>query len=323
MDAVSVVIPAYNEESAVRNVVTEIEKILRQQSITPEIIVVDDGSRDNTAQRAAEAGARVLRHRSNRGYGAALKTGIASASKEYIVITDADGTYPAQYIPALLAELKRVDMVVGARVGKNVKVPLLRRPAKWALKFLANYMTRAKIPDLNSGLRAFRRDMVMQYFPILPDQFSWTTTITLAMHCDKYAVSYLPIDYLPRKGKSKIVPWDAGSFFILILRTVMLFRPLRVFFPIVLLALVAGLVKMGIDLSHQPNISASAQLALMSALLILLIGMLGDAIAARMGRFNPNAIIGVQTDDYLPIQDPVSQDQQSKERTQEQGKRGS
>ena len=323
MDAVSVVIPAYNEEGTVGNVVTEVEKILRQQSVSPEIIVVDDGSIDNTAQRAAEAGARVLRHRSNRGYGAALKTGIASASKEYIVITDADGTYPAQYIPALLAELKRADMVVGARVGKNVNVPLLRRPAKWALKFLANYMTRAKIPDLNSGLRAFRRDMVMQYFPILPDQFSWTTTITLAMLCDKYAVSYLPIGYLPRKGQSKIVPWDAGSFFILILRTVMLFRPLRVFFPIVLLALVAGLVKMGIDLSHQPNISASAQLALMSALLILLIGMLGDAIATRMGRFSPNAIISVQTDDPLPIQDPVSHDQQSKQRTPEQGKRAS
>lgn len=323
MDAVSVVIPAYNEEGTVRNVVTEVEKVLRQQAVSPEIIVVDDGSIDNTAQRAAEAGARVLRHRSNRGYGAALKTGIASASKKVIVITDADGTYPAQSIPALLAELNRADMVVGARVGKNVNVPLLRRPAKWALNFLANYMTRAKIPDLNSGLRAFRRDMVMQYFPILPDQFSWTTTITLAMHCDKYAVSYLPIDYLPRKGQSKIVPWDAGSFFILILRTVMLFRPLRVFFPIVLLALVAGLTKMGIDLSHQPNISASAQLALMSALLILLIGMLGDAIATRMGRFSPNAIISVQTDDSLPIQDPLSPDQQSKQRTPDQGKRAS
>ena len=103
----------------------------------------------------------------------------------------------------------------------------------------------------------------------------------------------------------------------------MLFRPLRVFFPIVLLALIAGLVKMGIDLSHQPNISASAQLALMSALLILLIGMLGDAIAARMGRFNPNAITGVRTDDSLAISDPPSQDRQSKERTPEQGKRAS
>jgi glycosyltransferase involved in cell wall biosynthesis len=295
---VSVIIPAFNEEGAVGSVIKELQEIIRKNGIEPEIIVVDDGSKDETAKRAATAGARVLRHRSNRGYGASLKTGIAAATHEYIVITDADGTYPARYIPEILAKLEHADMVVGARVGSTVKIPLIRRPAKMVLNLVANYMTGTKISDLNSGLRAFRRDIVMQYFPILPDQFSWTTTITLAMLCDKYAVSYLTIDYLPRKGKSKIVPWDAGSFFILILRTVMLFRPLRVFFPIVLIALIAGLTKMAIDLRHQPNISASAQLALMSALLILLIGMLGDAIATRLGRLNPNAVIGVKTD-YL------------------------
>jgi len=303
MNKVSVVIPAYNEESAVQTVVAELRELLLQHDISPEIIVVDDGSEDQTAKNAAAAGARVIRHRSNHGYGAALKTGIARASNEYIVITDADGTYPARYIPSLLAELRHADMVVGARVGQSVKIPLIRRPAKMVLNLLANYMTRAKIRDLNSGLRAFRRDIVMQYFPILPDQFSWTSTITLAMLCDKYAVSYVPIDYRPRKGKSKIVPWDAGSFFILILRTIMLFRPLRVFFPIVVLCLVVGFTKMGIDLSHQPNISSSAQLALMSALLVLLIGMLGDAIATRLGHLNPNAIVGVQTMVIPPDED--------------------
>jgi glycosyltransferase involved in cell wall biosynthesis len=296
---VSVVIPAFNEEGAVQAVIAELQEVIRQQGMTPEIIVVDDGSKDATAKKAAEAGARVLRHRSNRGYGASLKTGIAAASSEYVVITDADGTYPARYIPEILQQLVRADMVVGARIGKSVKIPLVRKPAKKVLNWLANYMTGAKIPDLNSGLRAFRRDIVMQYFSILPDQFSFTTTITLAMLCDKYAVSYLPIDYLPRKGKSKIVPWDAGSFFILILRTVMLFRPLRVFFPIVVFFLLVGLGKMAIDLTHQPNISASAQLALMSALLILLIGMLGDAIATRLGRLSPNAVVGVQADNLI------------------------
>lgn len=316
VNKVSVVIPALNEESAVQTVVAELREALLQHHISSEIIVVDDGSKDETAKNAAAAGARVLRHRSNRGYGAALKTGIACATTEYIVITDADGTYPARYVPLLLAELNRADMVVGARVGQSVKVPLIRRPAKMALNLLANYMTRAKIPDLNSGLRAFRRDIVMQYFPILPDQFSWTTTLTLAMLCDKYAVSYLPIDYRRRKGKSKIVPWDAGSFFILILRTIMLFRPLRVFFPIVILCLAAGFTKMSIDLSHQPNISSSAQLALMSALLILLIGMLGDAIATRMGRFNPSAIVGVQTGDFSFTEDELlSKDTRSERKT--------
>lgn len=293
------VIPAFNEASAVQTVIAELREVLAGSGNPVEIIVVDDGSSDRTAEMALGAGARVLRHRSNRGYGAALKTGIVAASHEYIVITDADGTYPAEEIPKLLSALEHADMVVGARVGAKVKIPLIRRPAKMVLNLLANYMTRAKIPDLNSGLRAFRRNIVLQYFAILPDQFSWTTTITLAMHCDKYAVSYLPISYRERKGKSKIVPWDAGTFFVLILRTIMLFRPIRVFFPIVVVFFMYGLVKMVVDLTHQPNISASAQLALLSALLILLIGMLGEALATRLGHLNPNAVMGVPKDDLV------------------------
>jgi len=298
MKAISVVIPAFNEEAGIAAVIAELRRILEEQQISPEIIVIDDGSTDGTARNALSAGARLLQHRSNRGYGAALKSGIANASSELIVITDADGTYPAEYIPKLLEQLDRADMVVGARTGRNVRIPLIRKPAKLVLNWLANYLTNSKIPDLNSGLRAFRRGVVAQYFPILPDQFSWTTTITLAMHCDHYAVDYVPIDYRKREGKSKIVPWDAGSFLVLILRTAMLFRPIRIFLPIVGLFLLYGLAKTGIDLSHQPNISASAQLAFLSALLILLIGMLGDAIAMR-GRLNPTAVVGVARDDLV------------------------
>ena len=298
MKAISVVIPAFNEEAGIAAVIAELRRILEEQQVSPEIIVIDDGSTDGTARNALSAGARLLQHRSNRGYGAALKSGIANASNELIVITDADGTYPAEYIPKLLEQLDRADMVVGARTGRNVRIPLIRKPAKLVLNWLANYLTNSKIPDLNSGLRAFRRGVVAQYFPILPDQFSWTTTITLAMHCDHYAVDYVPIDYRKREGKSKIVPWDAGSFLVLILRTAMLFRPIRIFLPIVGLFLLYGLAKTGIDLSHQPNISASAQLAFLSALLILLIGMLGDAIAMR-GRLNPTAVVGVARDDLV------------------------
>ena len=295
---VSVVIPAFNEERGVGGVITELRDVLKKNGIEAEILVVDDGSEDKTAQFAAAAGARVLRHRSNRGYGAALKTGIAAASHSFVAITDADGTYPCEYIPEMMARLATADMVVGARIGRNVKIPFVRRPAKWALNRLANYMTNAKIPDLNSGLRAFRREVAMQYFSILPDQFSWTTTITLAMHCDKYAVAYLPIDYRRRQGKSKIVPWDAGSFAILILRTAMLFRPLRIFLPVVGLCLLYGLIKMSIDMTRDPNISASALLAFVSALIILLIGMLGDALATRLGRLNPQ-IVGVSTSELV------------------------
>jgi glycosyltransferase involved in cell wall biosynthesis len=298
----SVVIPAFNEELSVRQTVSELRKLPFPKNFAVEIIVVDDGSKDATAEMARTAGVRVIQHRSNRGYGASLKTGIAAATYDCIAITDADGTYPVHYLPEMLTELEHADMVVGARTGKRVHIPLSRRPAKWILARLANYVSNTRIPDLNSGLRVFRRDAAMQYFPILSDQFSFTTTITLAMLCDKYAVTYIPIDYAKRQGRSKIVPWDAGSFAILILRMAMLFRPLRVFLPMALLALAYGLIKMSIDLTHDPNISASAILSFLSALLMVLIGMLGDAIATRMGRLNPNAVIGVRPKEYIELE---------------------
>jgi glycosyltransferase involved in cell wall biosynthesis len=304
IEGVSVVIPAHNEELSIHSVVTEVRELLSQHNISAEIIVIDDGSRDGTASAAQTAGARVLQHRSNRGYGATLKTGIVAATYDAIAIIDADGTYPAHYLPQLLSELEHSDMVIGARLGQNVHIPLVRRPAKWLLKHLANYVSNARIPDLNSGLRVFRRDIVMQYFPILPNYFSFTTTITMAMLCDNYAVSYIPIDYRKRQGHSKIVPWDAGSFAILILRMAMLFKPLRVFLPLALVCLGYGLIKMGIDLTHDPNISASAILSLMSALLIVLIGMLGDAIATRLGRLNHQVIIGVRPNEFIELPSP-------------------
>lgn len=297
----SVVIPAYNEEHGVEPVLRELRSLLEQHDIEPEIILVDDGSSDGTAAAARRAGARVLRHRYNRGYGAALKTGIAAATHELIAMTDADGTYPARFLPTMLAELKHADMVVGARTGENVNIPLVRKPAKWALNMLANYVTGVRIPDLNSGLRVFRRDMIMQYFPILPDQFSWTTTITLAMLCDRYAIEYVPIDYHRRTGRSKIVPWDAMNFAILILRTAMLFRPLRVFLPLVMLFFGYAAIKMIYDVVHNPSggISDTVVLASVSGLLTLLVGALGDAIATRLGHVNPNVVVGVRPKDVI------------------------
>jgi glycosyltransferase involved in cell wall biosynthesis len=296
---VSIVMPALNEEMTVKASINEMRELLTNHNITAEFIVVDDGSRDDTARQAKAAGARVIQHRSNRGYGASLKTGIVEASCDTIAITDADGTYPARYLPQMLQELEHADMVVGARTGNDVHIPLVRRPAKWLLNLLANYVSGRKIPDLNSGLRVFRRDVVMQYFPILPDQFSFTTTITMAMLCDKYAVSYIPIDYRKRSGRSKIVPWDAGSFAILILRIAMLFKPLRVFIPLALVCLAYGLCKMTIDMFRDPNISASAILALISAMQLTLVGMLGEAIASRLGRFNPQTAYGVRPKEIL------------------------
>lgn len=303
MNSVSIVMPAFNEEMSVKATITEMRELLTAAGISAEFIVVDDGSRDDTARQAKAGGARVIQHRSNRGYGASLKTGIVEASHDNIAITDADGTYPAHYLPQMLQELEHADMVVGARTGNNVHIPLIRRPAKWMLNLLANYVSGRQIPDLNSGLRAFRRDVVMQYFPILPDQFSFTTTITMAMLCDKYAVSYIPIDYRKRAGRSKIVPWDAGSFAILILRIAMLFKPLRVFIPLALVCLTYGLTKMTIDMFRDPNISASAILAMISAMQLTLVGMLGEAIASRLGRFNPQTAYGVRPKEIMSVEE--------------------
>lgn len=302
----SIIIPAYNEELAVRETVIELRGLFEVTDIEAEIIVVDDGSRDKTAREAKAAGARVIQHRSNRGYGASLKTGIIAASNSIIGITDADGTYPAKYLPEMLNELEHADMVIGSRTGADVHIPLSRMPAKWVLRVMANYVANTKIPDLNSGLRVFRRDVAMQYFAILSDQFSFTTTITLALLCDKYAVTYIPIDYRKRLGKSKIVPWDAGSFAILIFRVAMLFRPLRVFIPLAIFCIAYGLVKTSVDMVRDPNISASAILAFVSALIMVFTGMLGDAVATRLGRFNQYAALGVRPKEYVEVHDEPS-----------------
>jgi len=306
---ISVIIPAFNEELAVAETVIELQSLFEGTDIKAEIIIVDDGSKDATAREAKAAGARVIQHRNNRGYGASLKTGILAAANDIIAITDADGTYPAKYLPKMLDELDNADMIVGSRTGADVHIPLLRRPPKWFLRVMANYVSNTKIPDLNSGLRIFRREVAVQYFAILSDQFSFTTTITLALLCDKYAVTYIPIDYRKRQGKSKIVPWDAGSFAILILRVAMLFRPLRVFMPIAVMCIVYGVIKASIDLMHDPNISASAILAFVSALIMVFTGMLGDAVATRLGRFNQYAALGVRPKEYVEVESaPVADD---------------
>jgi len=299
---VTVVMPAFNEAPAIADVLAELEAELCGEGLEIEVIVVDDGSSDGTAEAAARCGVRVLQHHSNRGYGAALKTGILAATHDAMAIIDADGTYPARYLPEMFKLLENADMVVGSRTGANVHIPLIRRPAKWVLNQLANYVTGRKIPDLNSGLRVFRRSTILPYLHMLPDQFSFTTTITVAMHCDKYAMRYVAIDYRHRAGKSKIVPWDAGVFTVLIMRTAMLFRPLRVFLPIVGACLAYGLIKSCIDLFvvHDRNISASAIMMTTSALVILLVGMVADAMAVRLGRATADGALRVQATEIKP-----------------------
>jgi glycosyltransferase involved in cell wall biosynthesis len=280
---VSVIVPAYNEAECIGQVLADLNAALSAGDLTYEVIVVDDGSTDQTPGIAQASGARLLQHGVNRGYGAALKSGIRAARGERIVITDSDGTYPADRIPTLVALLDEWDMVVGARTGRNVRMPLIRRPAKWVLNQLANYLTGTQIPDLNSGLRAFWRETALRFFPILPNGFSLTTTITLAMLSENYRVHFVPIDYHERRGRSKIHPvYDTLNFLQLIVRTVLYFNPLKVFLPLSALFVMAGvLVGLISKLVFGKLLDTTMIVLIVTGVQILMLGMLADLIDKR------------------------------------------
>ncbi len=234
----SVVIPCYNEMGAIERTIEELRKAV-PRGTRFHMIVVDDGSTDDTKQILHKIPPSddllILEHARNRGYGAALKTGIRAASTELIAITDADGTYPNERLPELVAACAHYDMVVGARTGDNVQYSKLRSIPKYFLRRWMSWIAKQNIPDINSGMRVFRKPIVEKFFSILPDTFSFTVTITLAMLTNYQPVLFVPISYSPRLGKSKIKPIrDTLRFILLILRTGVYFAPVRFFGPITL-----------------------------------------------------------------------------------------
>ncbi|MCD6500074.1 MAG: glycosyltransferase family 2 protein [Deltaproteobacteria bacterium] len=286
-EPVSIVVPAYNEEKGIRPVLIEIDRVLKEAGVEAEILVVDDGSDDATADEAAKAAASVivLRHRENLGYGAALKTGFRHARYDWVAIIDADGTYPAPDLIRILAQRPDNDMVVGARTGMNVHIPLIRRPAKWVLRRLANYLSKRTIPDLNSGLRTIRKALVERYMGLFPNGFSLTTTVTLALLVGGYQVQFVPIDYRRRTGRSKIRPIrDTLGFATLILRTVIFFNPLRVFIPLSLFFMLAGLLVGLLSWIYLPRVlDATTSMLVLTGVQMGAVGMLADLIARRNG----------------------------------------
>jgi glycosyltransferase involved in cell wall biosynthesis len=285
---VSVILPAFNEESAVKTVLREIRSALKSSGLrNSEILVIDDGSTDATAEQAMESdNVRVISHDSNKGYGAALKTGVRHASFQWICITDADGTYPSKRIPDLVSRIRNAgcDMVVGARTGANVKIPLLRRPAKWILSRLADYVTSSRIPDLNSGLRMFRRKTALRFLRLLPDGFSFTTTITLAMLQSGYRVEYVPIDYNKRIGRSKIHPVaDFMNFCQLVLRIALYFAPLKFFFPASLFLMSTAIAWALISYFALGQLAdVSTIVVAMTSINTLMIGLLAELVNCRV-----------------------------------------
>jgi len=217
----------------------------------------------------------VVRSETNQGYGASLKAGIAMARYDWVAIIDADGTYPASEIPRMLERVPAGDMIVGARIGWQVHNSPMRMPAKWLLRKFASYLAGQEIPDLNSGLRVIRKSLVDEFAHILPPGFSFTTTITLALISTGRSVSYIPIDYYKRVGQSKIRPTHAFTFAFLILRTMMLFQPLRVLGPIALLFMLVGLGKTTYEFLYA-GVTGMGFLIALQGVFILSLGLLAD-----------------------------------------------
>ena len=285
-EGVTFVVPAYNEEQGIEGVVQRLLDL--DLGVPVELLVVDDGSTDGTRAKlealAEEVPAlRVLSHGFNMGYGAALKTGFGAAAHDVVVITDADGTYPEGKISELLACIDDgAEMAVGARTGSDVNVPLVRRPAKAVLRMLASYLAGTRIPDLNSGLRAFRRELVMTYRPILPSGFSFTTTITLAALTNGHRVDYVTIDYAARSGRSKIKPIrDTLGFTSLIIRTVLYFNPLKVFYPVAFLLGIVTLSLLTYDIWVIRDLGDKTVLMFVALVQVLSVGLLADLIEKK------------------------------------------
>ncbi|HVM14264.1 MAG TPA: glycosyltransferase family 2 protein [Egibacteraceae bacterium] len=280
---VSVVLPAYNEVGHIRQEVDRITAALKDSRYSFEILVVDDGSTDGTAEAVEGLPfVRLLRFRVNRGSGTARRIGSIEARGRWVAWTDADMTYPNERIPELVDVLAagNAHQVVGARESEEGTMKALRVPAKWAIRRLAEFLSQSDIPDLNSGLRVFSREHARPYLGLLPPGFSCVTTITLAFLANGLLVEYVPIDYRERAGRSHFHPIkDAYRYILQVVRMITYFEPLRVFGPIALFLLALGVVKFVYDMVTSPfAVAINTLLLLITGLILFSLGLLADLI---------------------------------------------
>lgn len=279
-ESVSVIIPAYQESLNIAGVVRKVASVTEKLSFESEIIVVCDGSTDGTGDIAESAGAKVIRHPYNKGYGGALKTGILAATGHTIILIDADGQHDPGDILRLMEERGIYDMVVGARKG-TAGSPIWRKPGKIFLGWLANILTNRKIPDLNSGLRALDRLMALRLLPLMPNGFSFSTTSTIAAFSCGYTVGYIPIKIFPRLGnKSTVKLIDGFQTIKLIIRIVTLFSPMRIFIPISLITFIVGCFFNLHSYIMLGESSIRGLIALLASVQFALFGILVDQVVA-------------------------------------------
>lgn len=278
---VSIVLPVFNELGHLEEEIERIRKTMDESDYSYEIVVVDDGSTDGSGQRLKDIeGIRLLRFGTNRGSGSARKYGTQSAHGSIIVWTDVDMTYPNDSIPDLLDQIVGFDQVVGARTSEEGTLRLLRGPAKWLIRKLASYLTGVRIPDLNSGFRAFRRDVALQFLHLLPRGFSCVTTITMAFLSNGYSIKYIPIDYAPRAGESKFHWWkDTKRYLLQVLRLTLMWEPMRIFGPPAAVLTIVGVGKLLYDLVDKDfRVATNTIVILGVAFAVALIGMVADML---------------------------------------------
>jgi glycosyltransferase involved in cell wall biosynthesis len=307
-EKLSIILPAYNEEAAIRRVVERI----RAMKPLAEIIVVDDGSGDRTAEEALAAGARVVRHPYNKGNGAAVKSGIRAARGEVVLMLDADGQHSPEDINRLLEHIGPYDLVVGARDFSS-QAGVHRGFANWAYNSLASYLVEMKIPDLTSGFRCFKREKVMEFIHLLPNGYSYPTTTTMSFMKSGYNVKFVPIKAHKRaKGsKSKIRIFRDGVKFInIILKIITLFNPIKIFLPIAAFWLLMGLVYGIGNVVLRGNIPNGSVLLISMGVIFFLFGLISEQIAAL--RFERIA----QYDERIPDRPPAAREEVGASREQ-------
>jgi glycosyltransferase involved in cell wall biosynthesis len=283
----SLVIPAYNEEAAIGDIVSRAKAVLPRCAILWEIIVVSDCSTDTTAAVAASAGAQVIEHPLNKGYGNALKTGISSARFQTVAIIDGDGSYAPEDLAELARRAVHFDMVVGQRSGAHFSGGLFKRAGRWLQRFLVEFTTGTRIPDVNSGLRIFPRDAALSFFDTLCGGFSFTTSITLAMLMCGYTTVFVPVRYTVRVGTSHVDYFrDTLRSLQIITHAILKFNPIKAFLPISFVLLVSTLLciplAIGAAAGGSPLLAlwfgTSAVLALMTAILVYALGLVATAV---------------------------------------------
>ncbi len=278
---VTIVLPVYNEAAHLRQEVDRIRAAMDASEYTYEIIIVDDGSTDGSGEAAAAIeGTKLIRFLQNRGSGSARKAGTGAARGRITVWTDVDMTYPNTEIPQFVKEMEGYDQVVGARTSEEGTMKALRVPAKWLIRKLASFLTKTKIPDLNSGLRAFRTDVARQYLNQLPPGFSCVTTITMTFLANGYSIKYVPIEYSKRAGESKFHPWtDTRRYATQVMRMVLSYNPLRIFMPVGSVLLGIGIIKLVVDwVRFDGRVTTNTLLLFFAAFQVFVIGLLADLV---------------------------------------------